>query len=185
MKYATLMFCFLMAVLLKPGTAEARILHDGLQNPKFIISNGSLQVNNAKFGAPWKINPFLKAVGGNYSTKKLFHKVHTFNDKGIHVYEYIHFEEANEVQLSFVRQNLQFAPKSTFSGTFKIESTAITRKTSIQNVIKSLPDYHFTKGDQGNFFRGEHKGIYIYLNYSDKSFKIIDFISFGTKKLPQ
>lgn len=185
MKYTTFICCLFLSFALSPLRVEARLLNDGLQNPRFIITKGSLQVNNTKFETAWKINPFLKAVGGNYSTKKLFHKVHTFNDKGIHVYQHIKVDEANEVQVSFTRQHLEFAPKSTFNGTFKIESLTIGRKTAIQKIIRWLPDYNFTKGSPGNFYRGEYKGIYVYLNYSDESYRFIDFISFGIKKTPQ
>ncbi len=176
-KFTILLIVSALLVLTKK--AEARNLWEGNQGPKFTITSGSLHVNGSKFGQPWKINPFLTAVGGKYVTKHLFHKVYTFDDLGIHVYEYPKREEANEIQVSFIRQNLKFAPKTNFNGVFKIEKTPITRKTSIQKVIKSLPVYNFTKGLKGNFYRGEYKGVYVYLNYSDNSFKFLDFISFG------
>lgn len=159
--------------------AEARGLWEFNAGPKFTISAGTLNINGTKFAQPWKINSFLTAVGGEYITKNLFHKVYTFDDLGVHVYEYPKKEQANEVQVSFVKQKLKFAPNNNFQGIFKIEKVAITRKTNIQKVIKSLPSYKFTKGGQGNFYRGEYKGVYIYLNYSDNSFKLVDFISFG------
>ena len=56
---------------------------------------------------------------------------------------------------------------------FKIEKVAFTRKTNIQKVIKALPTYKFIKSGQGNYYRGEFKGVYIYLNYSDNSFKLL------------
>ncbi len=147
--------------------------------PKLTISSGILNINGTSFDQPWKINPFLSALGGKYVTKKLYHKVYTFDEIGVHIYEYPKKEEANEVQISFVKQKMKFAPKSNFKGSFKIEKVSIGRKTTIQKVMKSLPSYHFTKSDQGNYYRGEFKGVYIYLNYSDDTFKLLDFISFG------
>lgn len=158
---------------------EARTLWESGTGPKFTISSGTLNINGTRFSQSWKINPFLTALGGKYSTKNLFHKVYTFDDLGVHIYENAKKEEANEVQVSFIKQKLKFAPKTNFQGIFKIEKVSITRKTNIQKVIKSLPTYNFTKGGSGNFYRGEFKGVYIYLNYSDNSFKLVDFISFG------
>jgi hypothetical protein len=103
--------------------------------------------------------------------------VYTFDELGIHVYEYPKMEEANEVQVSFVKQKMKFAPEKNFQGSFKIEKMTITRKTPIQKVMKTLPGYKFTKSGKGNSYRGEYKGVYIYLNYSFDS--QIDFISFG------
>ena len=159
--------------------AEARSLWEFNTGPKFTITSGTLNINGTKFAQPWKINSFLTAVGGEYITQNLFNNVYTFNELGVHVYEHPKQEVANEVQVSFVKQKLKFAPKNNFQGIFKIEKVAITRKTNIQKVIKSLPSYKFTRGDEGNFYRGEYKGVYVYLNYSDNSFKLVDFISFG------
>jgi hypothetical protein len=164
-------------LLFSSKEADAHGLFEAPKGTKFIIANGSLNVNGTYFNQPWKINPFLTAVGGKYLTKNLFHKVYTFDELGVHVYEYPKKEEANEVQLSFVKQKMKFAPKSNFQGSFKIETMTITRKTSIHKVLKTLPDYKFTKSSSSNSYRGEYKGVYIYLNYSKDS--LIDFISFG------
>jgi hypothetical protein len=167
----------LLMVSTKTVEAKKFNLFEAPKGTRFTISNGLLNVNGTSFNKPWKINPFLTAVGGKYSTKHLFHKVHTFDDLGVHVYEYQQKEEANEVQVSFVKQKMKFAPKNNFQGSFKLEKMLITRKTSIEKVMKGLPDYKFTKGSSTNSYRGEYKGVYIYLNYSDD--KLIDFISFG------
>jgi hypothetical protein len=169
-----------LLLLVTAKTAEARKfnLFEAPKGTRFIITSGSLNVNGTRFNKPWKINPFLTAVGGKYSTKLLFHKVHTFDDLGVHVYEYQNREEANEVQVSFVKQKMKFAPKSNFQGSFKLEKMLITRKTSIEKVMKTLPSYNFTKSSSNNSYRGEYKGVYVYLNYSEE--KLIDFISFGT-----
>lgn len=164
-------------LLLSIKGVEARNLFDAPRGTKFTISNGALNVNGTKFNQPWKINPFLTALGSKYVTKNLFHKVYTFDEIGVHVYEYPKNKEANEIQVSFVKQKMKFAPKNSFQGSFKIEKMTITRKTTIQKVQKSLPTYNFTKSSSGNSYRGEYKGVYIYLNYSSDS--QIDFISFG------
>lgn len=167
----------LLLVFAKTAEAKKFNLFEAPKGTRFVITNGALNVNGTTFSKPWKINPFLTALGGKYSTKHLFHKVHTFDDLGVHVYEYQRNEEANEIQVSFVKQKMNFAPKSNFQGSFKLEKMFITRKTSIEKVMKSLPDYKFTKSSSTNSYRGEYKGVYIYLNYSDE--KLIDFISFG------
>jgi hypothetical protein len=164
-------------LLLSTGGVDANMYYEAPSAPKFAISNGALNVNGTKFNQPWKINPFLTALGGKYVTKNLFHKVYTFDAIGVHVYEYQKKEEANEIQLSFTRQKMNFAPKNNFSGSFKIEKMTITRKTTIEKIQKSLPTYNFTKSHSGNSYRGEYKGVYIYLNYSTDA--QIDFISFG------
>jgi hypothetical protein len=43
--------------------------------------------------------------------------------------------------------------------------------------MKTLPSYKFTKSTSTNSYRGEYKGVYVYLNYSDDL--LLDFISFG------
>jgi hypothetical protein len=164
-------------LLLSIRGVNAKTYSEAPNAPKFAISNGALNVNGTKFNQPWKINPFLTALGGKYVTKNLFHKVYTFDAMGVHVYEYQKKEEANEIQLSFIRQKMNFAPKYNFSGSFKIEKMTITRKTTIEKIRKSLPTYNFTKSNTGNSYRGEYKGVYIYLNYSTDS--LIDFVSFG------
>jgi len=166
--------CF---ITITASAVHARTFNELSKGPRFSITNGALDVNGTMFNKPWKINPFLTAVGGKYSTKHLFHKVYTFNDVGIHVYEYQQGSIANEVQLSFVKQKMNFAPKLNFNGSFKIEKMVITRKTDISKVQKSLPNYNFVSSG-ANSYRGEYKGVYIYLNYSKD--RLIDFISFGT-----
>ena len=177
MRKTTIIIASVLLLLTK--NVNARSLWDANKSSKFTISSGSLNINGTSFDKPWKINPFLSAIGGKYVIKNLFHKVYTFDDFGVHIYEYPQKEEANEVQISFVNQKLKFAPKNNFRGSFKIEKISITRKTNMLKVIKALPDYKFVKGNQGNFYRGEFKGVYIYLNYSDNSFELLDFISFG------
>jgi|GEM_PF-3129450 len=167
------MFFFL---LVAAKNVDAR-LFENPKAPRFTIVSGSLNVNGTAFNQPWKINPFLTAMGSKYSTKNLFHKVYTFNDLGVHVYEYQKKQEANEVQISFIKQKMKYAPQMSFLGSFKIEKMLITRKTTIQKVQKQLPAYNFIKSGLGNSYRGEYKGVYIYLNYSKDS--QIDFISFG------
>lgn len=175
LKNKTLYILFFL--LIGISNVEAIHLLETPKTPKLSIISGSLNINGMSFNQPWKINPFLTAVGGKYKTKKLFHKVYTFDDLGIHVYEYPKLEEANEIQVSFVKQKMKFAPEKTFQGSFRIEKMTITRKTPIQKVIKGLPGYKFTKSNSSNSYRGEYKGVYIYLNYSlDYQ---IDFISFG------
>jgi hypothetical protein len=166
-------------LLISTRTAEARKfnLFEAPKGTRFIISNGGLNVNGTNFHQPWKINPFLTAVGGKYITKNLFHTVYTFDELGVHVYEYPKREEANEVQVSFVKQKMKFAPKNNFQGSFKLEKMVITRKTPIEKVMKTLPSYKFTKSTSTNSYRGEYKGVYVYLNYSDDL--LLDFISFG------
>jgi len=161
-------------------TAEAKKfnLFEAPKGTRFAIVNGNLNVNGTSFAKPWKINPFLTAMGGKYSMKHLFHKVYTFDDLGVHIYEYQKNEQANEVQVSFVKQKMKFAPKNSFQGSFKLEKMVINRKTSIDKIIKTLPGYNFTKNNGAtNSYRGEYKGVYVYLNYSNE--KLLDFISFG------
>src|SRR5687767_8317697 len=172
-------FITLLLITSNVRAINHNIFGEAPKGAKLTISNGFLNVNGTSFKESWKINPFLSAVGGKFVTQKLFHKVHTFNELGIHVYEYRNQQEANEVQISFVKQKPKYAPKTSFNGSFKIEKLPITRKTNILKVIKSLPDYHFTKGSSGNFYRGEYKGVYVYLNYADESFRTLDFVSFG------
>ncbi len=169
-----------LLLLVSTQTAEAKkfSLFEAPKGTRFVISNGSLNVNGTSFNKPWKINPFLTAMGGKYSMKHLFHKVYTFDDLGVHVYEYPKNEQANEIQVSFVKQKMKFAPKNNFQGSFKLEKMTITRKTPIDKVIKTLPGYNFTKNNSStNSYRGEYKGVYVYLNYSND--KQLDFISFG------
>ena len=175
--YKSKIILLISFLLLLNCQVEAGNPFENPKAPKFMISNGQLNINGTQFKQPWKINPFLTAVGGKYVTKNLFHKVYTFDELGIHIYEYPQKEEANEIQVSFVKQKMKFAPKNNFQGSFKIEKVAITRKTGIQKIMKSLPDYKFTKSPEGNSYRGEYKGVYIYLNYSTES--LLDFISFG------
>lgn len=169
-----------LLLLVSTQTAEAKKfnLFEAPKGTRIAIANGNLNVNGTSFAKPWKINPFLTAMGGKYSVKHLFHKVYTFDDLGVHIYEYPKNEQANEIQVSFVKQKMKFAPKTGFQGSFKLEKMVITRKTPIDKVIKSLPGYKFTRnGVNTNSYRGEYKGVYVYLNYSDD--KLIDFISFG------
>jgi len=147
------------------------------------VSKGELLISKVKFDFPWQVKTFQKALGKADRVDPGGNDIHTYDATGIILYEKSGSGRVTDFNIYFEKdpdENYNFLPKEFFKGSFEIEGFKVDKNTSLEKLKKALPDYKFVKSIIGAW-RGEYKGLYIYVQY-DKSESKIYWVSVGKKQ---
>jgi len=164
-------------LLFMPGNAESK---DKAKALKISVSKGELKINKVKFSFPWTYEMFEKALGKSDRIYKGSNDIHTYDEKGIILYQKPGTPTVSDFNIYFnLKENYKFTPQSIFSGEFYIEGVRVDQNLSLEELKKKLPQYNFKESLIGSY-KGEYKGVYFYIDYNESQTEII-YISCGKK----
>jgi len=146
------------------------------------IKSGELNIGKVSFNFPWKLKDFEKALGHADRIDPGYNNIHTYDKKGIILYENPVSGYISDFNVYFGKdpdENQEFLPKDYFNGSFTVEGFKITKKTSLEELRKELTKYQFEKSIIGAW-RGEYKNLYLYVQYNEDESEIY-WISVGKK----
>ncbi len=167
MKKSIFTFVLLISVLVLNISAQ----------PKLQIKGGNITINKEKIKVPWSFAQYTstKALGINYRSELGGgNDIFSYDNTGIMLYR-----ASNKNVMAF---NVYFGkdedewhdfnPTGYFKGKIMVEKFAISENTTIDQVKKALPQYKFEMS-LIEAYRGEYKGLYIYLRYNKDETKIL------------
>jgi hypothetical protein len=158
---------------------------NGAGTVSLAISNGTIIINGTSFNSVdnFTMDGVVKLLGKPDRVKSGYNKLHTYDNLGLVFFENTTTGRVNEVQLFFKpEKDLDFCPKSTFTGILKIENLIINDKVKLKKVTKKLKKYEFKKSLLAdNSYRGEHKYIYSFIRFNSNDIGC-DKVSFGMKE---
>lgn len=150
-----------------------------------VVSNGTTTINGSTFKSfdTFTMASVEKLLGKPDRAKSGYNKLHTYDNLGIVFFENTTTGRVNEVQLFFKpEKDLDFCPKSTFTGVLKIENLIINDKVKLKKVTKKLKKYEFKKSLLAdNSYRGEYNYIYSFIRFNSNNIGS-DKVSFGMKE---
>jgi len=145
--------------------------------PKLQVKSGDIIINNTKIKRPWSFNEFTSTkVLGKASREEIGggNDLFTYDNQGILLYR-----ASNKNIMAFnvyygkdVDEYHDFNPSGYYKGKIMVEKFAITATTTIAQVKKALPQYNFEMS-LIDAYRGEYKGLYIYLRYNADETQIL------------
>lgn len=149
------------------------------------VSEGTITINNKTFSsyANFTMDEVITLLGKPDRVKKGYNKLHTYDDLGVVFFENSDNGRVNEVQLFYKPENdLEFCPKTNFSGVLKIENLVINDGVKLKKVSKKLKKYGFKKSALGdNSYRGEYKYVYSFIRFNSNDVGT-NKVSFGMKE---
>jgi hypothetical protein len=149
---------------------------------KIEIREGTIKINKKKFTNPWTLKMFTNAFGKEDRIDPGINDIYTYDDLGVILYKNPSTEEVSDFNIYVgddPEEDYSFIPKMFYQGNLYIEGKKITNNTSLEELLKYLPDYHFEKSIIGAY-RGEYQNLYIYVQF-DVEEKNIYWFSIGIK----
>ncbi len=150
------------------------------------ITAGNVKINGVDIKFPWTFASITNSkVLGKEDRSDLGggNDIFTYDSKGIILYRPPSSNNVSDFNIYYGKDpndNYSFNPTGLYKGSFKVEGFSIMANTSLARVQTGLSNYAFVKSSIGAY-RGEYKGLYIYLQYDDTE-KNIYWISVGKKK---
>lgn len=151
------------------------------------IKKGKFTINQVHVNANWNLTDFKTAVTGTCREKIGYNKTHTYDDKGIVI-----FESANNKVPSGIVSEIQFylqaatetndvVPKGIYTDELKIDKLVINKNVSSQKMLKSLKKWSKKDSYMENSYRMSKSGIYVYFQFNKEENTLIK-VSIGKDK---
>lgn len=151
------------------------------------IKKGKFTINKIHVNANWNLTDFKSALSGTCREKNGYNKTHTYDDKGIVVFESM----SNKVPTGIVSE-IQFylqaatetndvVPNGIYTDELKIDKLAIDKNVTSQKMLKSLKKWKKTDSYMENSYRMSKSGIYIYFQFAKDENSLIK-VSIGKDK---
>lgn len=142
------------------------------------LNSGTLKVNTKTLSTPWTFAQFKNALGKSDRVFDGYNTIHTYDDKGIILYQTPDTETVSAFNAYYGKENHDFSPSGRYDGSIKIENTEITKYMTISAIKRKLPKYNFVESYASTIFRGEYKGVYVFVQYND-AIDEITYVNFG------
>ncbi|MFC2114180.1 hypothetical protein ACFLRI_02410 [Bacteroidota bacterium] len=131
------------------------------------ISMGKITINKLAIQYPWAHTFFKIALGNENRIEPGVNDIYTYDKLGIILYKKSGSEYISDFNIYMgvdPDEDSEFIPTGLFKGKLLIEDISITASTSLNDIKKLLLDYKFHKSSLGAY-RGEYKGLYIYVQF--------------------
>ncbi len=151
------------------------------------IKKGKFTINKVQVNANWNLADFKSALSGTCREKNGYNKTHTYDDKGIVVFESMTNKvptgAVSEIQfyLQAATETNDVVPKGIYTDEFKIEKLTLSKNISSKQMLKSLKKWKKSDSYMPNSYRMSKAGIYIYFQFSTDENSLIK-VSVGKDK---